>query len=266
MITYNEFIDYLRDTELLDDIEIALVMFRIEEDYGSYLEALEANGYEEIDPDTYEDAMSNTYNDYSIDHFRGGNYQCGNRYYYIFDDYDEAEEAAKEYVKDIIDDIGYSSINGWEDYVDEDPFEDAMRESYESYAEDIESEGSRFYENRLVEECYDNGLIDDDDFELDEDGDPDYTQCTRDSYELQEMLADYLTNNSGYSSASQWYMDNFGDESFEYFVENNDAIDKDAIAEYCVDTDGVAHSLAGYDGEENEFEFEGTTYYIYRES
>ena len=141
-----------------------------------------------------------------------------------------------------------------------------MRESYESYAEDIESEGSIFYENRLVEECYDNGLIDDVDFETDEDGDPDYTQCTRDSYELQEMLADYLTNNSGYSSASQWYMDNFGDESFEYFVENNDAIDKDAIAEYCVDTDGVAHSLAGYDGEENEFEFEGTTYYIYRES
>lgn len=73
-----------------------------------------------------------------------------------------------------------------------------------------------------------------------------------------------MTGNSGYSYASQWYMDNFGEEEFNDFVERNNAIDVDELAEYVVRSDGVANSLARYDGEENTYEFDGTTYYIYR--
>ena len=73
-----------------------------------------------------------------------------------------------------------------------------------------------------------------------------------------------MTENSGYSYASQWYMDNFGEESFNEFVDNNNAINQDEIAEYVVRSDGAANTLARYDGQENTFEFDGTTYYIYK--
>ena len=169
-----------------------------------------------------------------------------------------------EVVIELIDDIGYTSINGWEDYVDEDIFEQAMQESNEFYCDDIASESSAIYGSRLVEECYDNGLIDDDDFETDEDGDPNYEECLVDEYDLKEKLAEYLTENSGYSYASQWYMDNFGEEDFNEFVKRNNAVDIDELAEYVVRSDGAANTLARYDGQENTFEFDETTYYIYK--
>ena len=45
MISYNEFVDYLRD-EGMDDTECALAMYLIEQDYGDSMSALEAFGYE----------------------------------------------------------------------------------------------------------------------------------------------------------------------------------------------------------------------------
>ena len=143
---------------------------------------------------------------------------------------------------------------------------DAMMEMEESYANDIESEGDNTYDNRLVQECYDNGLIDDEDFELDEDGETDYTQCTVDTYKLVDRLANYLydDNMSYYNSAAEWYRRDFGDEDFETVVEQHDLIDRDKISEYVVDEDGIGHTLASYDGEDNEYEFDGITYYIYR--
>ena len=139
-----------------------------------------------------------------------------------------------------------------------------MQESNEFYCDDIADESSSIYESRLVEECYDNGLIDDDDFETDEDGDPNYEECLVDEDDLKEKLAQYMTDNSGYSYASQWYMDNFGEEAFNEFVKRNNAVNVDELAEYVVRTDGVENSLARYDGQENTFELDGTTYYIYR--
>ncbi len=41
-------------------------------------------------------------------------------------------------------------------------------------------------------------------------------------------------------------------------------IDIDAAAQDAVDTDGRGHFLSGYDGEENDIDINGTTYFIYR--
>jgi hypothetical protein len=41
-------------------------------------------------------------------------------------------------------------------------------------------------------------------------------------------------------------------------------IDKDAYIEDCIDTDGRGHMLSGYDGTENEINYDGTYYFIYR--
>lgn len=273
MFTYDEFCDRLRAENDSTDTELALMLYCIEDEYGrnslgepDFEAALEAEGYEADDEEgTLDDALANVANTFYVDNDYKEHYSCNGFDCMIFDDYDLAEEVAKQYVVDIIDDIGYSSINGWEDYVDEDIFEDAMRESNEFYCEDIASESSPTYESRLVEECYDNGLIDDDDFETDEDGEPDYENCLIDEGELKERLAEYMTENSGYRYASQWYMDNFGEENFNEFVKRNNAVDIDELAEYVVRTDGVAKFFAGYDGEEREYEFDGTTYYIYRD-
>ena len=273
MFTYDEFVDRLRAENDSDDTELALMLFCIEEEYGTndrgqpdFEAALEAEGYEEDDPESLDDAVTEVATAFYVETQSWSNnyFECNGSEYYVFDDYDDAEEAAKQDVINLIEDVGYATIQGWEDYVDEDIFEQAMQESNEFYCDDIASESSAFYGSRLVEECYDNGLIDDDDFETDEDGDPNYEECLVDEYDLKEKLAEYMTENSGYSYASQWYMDNFGEEDFNMFVERNNAIDKDEIAEYVVRSDGVANSLARYDGEENTFEFDGTMYYIYK--
>lgn len=274
MVTYNEFVDRLRDENDATDIELALMLFCIEDEYGTndlgepdYVAALENEGYDEDDEEgTLDDAIAEVATAFQVETQSWSNnyFECNDSEYYVFDDYDEAEEAAKQYVIDLIDDIGYSGINGWEDFVDEDIFEQAMQESNEFYCDDIAYESSSIYESRLVEECYDAGLIDDDDFETDEDGDPNYEECLVDEDDLKEKLAQYMTDNSGYSYASQWYMDNFGEEDFNEFVKRNNAVDIDELAEYVVRTDGVENSLARYDGRENTYEFDGTTYYIYR--
>ena len=273
MITYKEFVDMLQDHDDYSDKELALALYCIEEEYGTdadgnpdYAAALEAEGYYEDDPDSVslEDAFEEVATRFYVNSEYDSVYECDDMEFYVFDDYDDAEEAAKQDVIEIIDDVGYTCINGWEDYVNEDIFEEAMQESNEFYCDDIADESSSEYESRLVEECYENGLIDDEDFEIDEDGDPDYEQCTRDEDDLKEMLANYMTENSGYSYASAWYLDNFGEQDFNEFVERNNAIDIDELAEYVVRSDGVAHSLARYDGNENEFDLNGSTYWIYR--
>ena len=265
MITYNEFVDYLRDEEALSYEECALVMYCIEKEYGDYLSGLEAHGYEEADRSTYDFAMEQLYDEFRIDRNSDdwhSYYKCGGEWYHCFDDYDDAVEEAIESVKQFIQIEGPESIIGFEDYVDTDWFRDAMYESYEAYAQDIENEGSNIYDNRLVEECYDARLIDDEDFELDEDGEPDYTQCTVPSYELQEMLADHLCDDWG--DPVEWYRENFGDDAFREVVLHHNLVDEDELAKYVVDTDGPANTLDTWDGQGAEFDFDGTTYYIYR--
>lgn len=276
MITFDEFVDRLRDENDATDIELALMLFCIEDEYGTndlgepdYVAALENEGYDEDDEEgTLDEAVAEVANTFNVetpswsDHY----FECNDSSYYIFDDYDEAEEAAKDYVSELIDDIGIGEMRLWEDYVNEDWFEEAMRESYEAYAEDIESESDDTYGNRLVQECYDADVIDDECFETDEDGEPDYEDCILDTDELIDRLATYICddNMKYYGCASAWYRADFGDDQFSYVVKAYDLVDVDKYSEYCVDVDGVAHFLASYDGRENTYDFDGTTYYIYR--
>lgn len=265
MITFDSFVDYLRDEEGLSDKEVALFMYIIEEDYNGLYDALSEHGYDEGDRSTEREAMEDLFLTIGMDNSYGDTYECDGGEYLVFDDLDEAEAAAREDVINLIDDIGFTSINGWKDYVDEDWFEDAMRESFESYAEDIASESSDQFESRLVEECYDRGLIDDDDF-YERDGEIDYTDCFRyDQYALQEMLAeDMVSDELMHGYASKWYIDNFGSESFDEVCVNNDLIDREEIADYVVRSDGAANTLAGYDVEEHTYDLDGITYFIYR--
>ena len=79
-------------------------------------------------------------------------------------------------------------------------------------------------------------------------------------YESGELLEDDIRDNY-YNSLQDSIQNNwidefkfqFGDELFNDIIIKENLIDIDKVAEWCVDMDGVAHTLATYDGEEEEF-------------
>jgi len=55
--------------------------------------------------------------------------------------------------------------------------------------------------------------------------------------------------------------DLYSEKDFEKFLIYHNALDERAMAEECVDTDGIAHALASYDGDEIDL---GDDFYAYR--
>lgn len=206
--------------------------------------------------------------DYQIyDDAVGTNINYNYEDWYVFDNYDDAVAAAIEDTKLFLEDEGIDGVNfdklgGIENFVDTDWFKDTLKEYFENYCYDIESEGDNTYDNRLVQECYDNDLIDDDDFELDEDGEVDYTQCTLNTDKLVELYVDdYM---SRLDDPVGEYISQFSEEDFNKAVKNNGLVDMDELAEAIVDADEPKNSLSRYDGNEVKYDFDGTTYYMYR--
>lgn len=160
----------------------------------------------------------------------------GNEEYYCYESYDEAEDAAKEDCKELFDDIGiegirFENIGGIENFVDEGWFEDARRESAESYVYDIhDSEPDRYEE---------------------EFGDMD----------VDDAVEKYLDDDGYENDPVQWFIDNFGKSDLNQIVKKNNLIDEDKLAEAIVDADGPANSLARYDGDEISLD---CGYYCYR--
>lgn len=160
--------------------------------------------------------------------------------YLVFDNYVDAEDAAVEQCKQIIEDCGLSEnlifeaeLNGW---IDVDYFKEYWEELHYSMS-------------------YDEGIyniMDSDEVDLYESGDLS-EEDIRDNY--YNALQDSIQNN--------WideFKYQFGEELFNDIVIKENLIDIDALAQWCVDMDGVAHFLASYDGEE----IEENGYYIYR--
>ena len=114
---------------------------------------------------------------------------------------------------------------------------------------------------RLTQFYEDADLLSDDDFEEKEDGEPDFKHLkeTVDTDELKEKYVDYLVNRiDDYVEAFKFEM---GEDEFNYAVEQNNLIDKDALIDYCINTDGVGHNIATYDGKEIEL---GDGFFAYR--
>lgn len=185
--------------------------------------------------------------------------------YLVYTD-EEADKAAKDYVSELIDDMGISAFspefqneiltNGSE-YVDEDWFEDGQKEYYETYVQDIESEYGK-YANRLIDELVEEGILSEDD--LDENGKP---NSDIDMDEKKEEYVDHLCNQSGYDSAVDWYIDMVGTDDFSQVAKEHGLFDYDAIAEEVIRLDGRGHLLAPWDGDELEL---SNDFYAYKQS
>jgi len=177
---------------------------------------------------------------------------------------DEADDMFHDSEMNLIDDIGIEGFTPsfqnriLTEFADEDWFEDAYREMYESYSYDIEYESDDVYGNRLVQECYEAELIDDDDFGVDENGDVNYADCLLSTDDLVDKLTEYLMDSV--DDFVEQYKFEFGEEQLSEVVKQHNLVDWDAVIEETKELDGRGPMLAGYDG----IEIDWDDYYIYR--
>lgn len=213
--------------------------------------------YLEIDPSDIEQS------DYDKNTFE----VAGDGKEYLVVDEDTARELAEESVKNFIDDLGITGFTPvFQDWIlsnalDYD-FEGVLRDSMESSINDLELETSNLFDNRLIEELVDCGILDDEDFVLDEDGEIDY-YTLKDSVDLESKKEEFLNElveDAG--DPQEWYIQNFGKDSIKDLVESGAAtLDEDKIASEVISEDGIAHLLATYDGDEIEL---GEDMFAYR--
>ena len=185
------------------------------------------------------------------------------REYLVLTD-DEADDYFYDSEMSLIDDIGIEGFTPsfqeriLTEFVDADWFEDAYREMAENYAYDISEEYDDTYGTRLVQECYDAELIDDDDFGVDENGDVNYKDCLLSTDDLVTKLSEYLVDSI--DDYVEEFKFEFGEEELSEVVKRNNLVDWDAVIEETKEVDGRGPTLAGYDGIEIDYD----DYYIYR--
>lgn len=149
---------------------------------------------------------------------------------YIVADYDTAYDLAEQDIRDTFDDLGIDAFTPYfqewiMDYaVKEDWFEDALAESQRYYYEDMD-------EDEFIEVCKENDISPDDDNAID------------------ELVDIYLDGIDDYVAE---FRSGYGDSEFSTAVKENDLIDLDKVVEEAIRVDGIAHFIAGYDGEEIE--------------
>ena len=155
---------------------------------------------------------------------------------------EEADEAAEESIKELINDMGLESFT--EDFqqwildncVDSDWFAEALEDYEIGYIEEIRDEKSDYeeYKSRLDEEMNDAGV------------------------DTEEEFLEYLIE--CYDDPVEWFKDMFGMEEFTNTIEEYNLIDWEAVINEAIEVDGCGHFIATYDGEENEM----GEYFIYR--
>jgi hypothetical protein len=164
--------------------------------------------------------------------------------YRVFKNEDVAEEMAVEEVRE---DIEYQPENFNRDFLmdflDVDDFLvlDIENANYD-YVKDIEDESNDKYENRLIAELVNNGLISENE------------ALTTDPTELSdEYSQDYInlltSEQIGDDNGVQYFIDNFGEDEFFKIVIDNNLIDFENASQDAVNMDGIAHFLARYDSE-----------------
>ena len=112
--------------------------------------------------------------------------------YAVYEDYESANDAAIESVENLLEECGVECVNGWENFINTDYFDYDRQNYWDDYARDIAREDDEKFGNRLVQEAYEFHVIDDDDFNEDEEtGDIDYTDCKKSIDELVDLYGNY---------------------------------------------------------------------------
>ena len=183
--------------------------------------------------------------------------KIGNEEYMVFADSDKAEQYAIEQVKEDLENEPGSFNQDWlEGYIDIDGLRDQLESDVsdhnQDYYDDIESESDSEWQNRCVAELIHGGHLEEDDFK---DGGGELKDITPG---LQNKI-----DTAKEEAAEEMTKENLEDpmEYLEGYFEKEGVmkeairiagINVDEAAQDAIDTDGVAHFLARYDGDEIE--------------
>lgn len=177
---------------------------------------------------------------------------------------DEAWEYTRDYIDGCIDDLGLKdsftqNFFEWilDNAIDDYFIENIIRDSNESLINDLKDDEGGEFENRLIEELYDTGYLSDDDFEVDEEGEIDYSnlKSSIDLDSIESDYLDYLVDNDDITNIMS------EDELADAIVQNS-AYNLDKITDEAISWDGKAHFLATYDGDEIELDDDLLAYRI----
>ena len=200
-----------------------------------------------------------------------------------------ADEYAYERVESLIDDIGYEGFNeGFvENHIDgdrmayyyEEWFRDDVEEEPESYLdEDIYGDDMELTSEAKEEIEKIKEMIGEFNEELEETDDSIMREELEDKIQdLESEIEDLEDDEDSYEfteEAKEKYVESRMDDvrydpvSFlrDYGLEREieNFIDQESFIEDVINSDGRGHTISSYDGSEDEVEYEGTTYYIYR--
>ena len=198
-----------------------------------------------------------------VDYVGDNTYETPEGTYLVFDA-EEAEEAAREDIQDTIDEMGLDAFTTdfrktiLKNFLDHEGLKDFIRFDYEIDTSYRKEDASRKFENGLIEDMYDYGILTKSDFDKDENGKVNYKSLS-DDVDLDEKTEEYLTalTDAAYGDNhwEVWLKDTYGDwKVITGVLTDNELIDWEGVKEECIKLDGIAHFLAAYDGKEIKLE------------
>jgi hypothetical protein len=250
------------------------------QDYGEDLNNLEEQLEEEREnvPTVYDimyEGMTH-YGELPIFEYDGSEYAIG--------DDDEADEAADEQVRSLLEDIGYEGFSEsfYTSYIDGDDVaryvEDWIRQDVEENPEyyldyDYDRELTNYHKEQI--EAIDEQLGDlvEEIEELERESDKEYVGDQ--IFSLEEQKEDIISDDDSYEwteeSIEQAIEDKLNEVRYDpmeyiqmYELDVTNFIDEDEFVKEVISTDGRGHGLAGYDGEEGEVVYDDEWFYIYK--
>lgn len=186
--------------------------------------------------------------------FAVGNYDTDYKNYQewlVYTD-EEANEAVKQDIENVLADAGWCFNLNIEDYIDGDEFYSDMYESTYGYATDIKNEEDykHIFENRFFQECAERGIIRRNEFKINEYG------LLEPEGDIYDYMDDFVNSLMGdYANSLDWFISNFGtDELSNLYRDGKIDIDIDALTKDIISSDGRGNSLSSYDGLEIELD------------
>lgn len=199
--------------------------------------------------------------------------------------WDEVWQAAKEYMEGLWDDQG---ADGWsnsfiESHIDEqevreyfyDMFEDDVNNNYESYFDTDELPLSDHQESQVAKLKEEAEELDEITRNVDDVYNEDEVELAEDRWnEIDDEITDIESDPEGEPTEEQIedminsrvddVMYDMMASMTDYGLDISDYVDKDALFEAAIDSDGVGNSLSSYDGEDNEVMIGDTWYHVFR--
>ena len=259
-------------------------------------QAMEANAVFEIMVDNYNvsvdeeegesiyDLIPSQYSHYDLPTFEWvGNDDTGITF--AVGTWDEVWQAAKEYMESLWDDQG---PDGWsnsfiESHIDEqevreyfyDMFEDDVNNNYESYFDTDELPLSDHQESQVAKLKEEAEELDEITRNVDDVYNEDEVELAEDRWnEIDDEITDIESDPEGEPTEEQIedmvnsrvddVMYDMVASMTDYGLDISDYVDKDALFEAAIDSDGVGNSLSSYDGDDNEVMIGDTWYHVFR--